>query len=110
MSDIKLAWEKTRIEYQKRYYAYYVHYKALEEKENKGSNKASKASVEYSRGHLLEASYALINIFGLTDKEILEIERNGGFTNADLEADLDAVFQLVKCNGYSADVPKQGCD
>lgn len=96
MSDIKLAWEKTRIEYQKRYYAYYVHYKALEEKENKGSNKASKASVEYSRGHLLEASYALINIFGLTDKEIRELEKNGGFTNDDIDKDLDTVFQLVK--------------
>ena len=100
----KFAWQKARIEYQKRYYA---HLKSLEEKENNGSNKAS---VEYSRGHLLEASYALISIFGLTDKEILEIERNGGFTNADLEADLDAVFQLVKCNGYSADDPTQGCD
>ena len=47
MNEIKFAWEKTRIEYQKRYYA---HLKSLEEKENNGSNKAS---VEYSRGHLL---------------------------------------------------------
>ena len=53
----KFAWQKARIEYQKRYYA---HLKSLEEKENNGSNKAS---VEYSRGHLLEASYALISIF-----------------------------------------------
>ena len=90
MNDIKLAWEKTRIEYQMRYFA---HLRALKGKENDGSNKSS---VEYSRGHLLEASYALINIFGLTDKEVLEIEQNGGFTNADLEKNLDAVFQLVK--------------
>lgn len=90
MNEIKLAWEKTRIEYQKRYYA---HLKSLEEKENNGTNKAS---VEYSRGHLLEASYALINIFGLTDKEIRELEKNGGFTNDDIDKGLDAVFQLVK--------------
>lgn len=90
MNEIKFAWEKTRIEYQKRYYA---HLKSLEEKENNGSNKAS---VEYSRGHLLEASYALINIFGLTDKEIRELEKNGGFTNDDIDKDLDTVFQLVK--------------
>lgn len=90
MNEIKFAWEKTRIEYQKRYYA---HLKSLEEKENNGSNKAS---VEYSRGHLLEASYAIINIFGLTDKEIRELEKNGGFTNDDIDKDLDTVFQLVK--------------
>lgn len=90
MNEIKFAWEKTRIEYQKRYYA---HLKSLEEKENNGANKAS---VEYSRGHLLEASYALINIFGLTDKEIRELETNGGFTNDDIDKDLNAVFQLVK--------------
>ena len=30
-------------------------------------------------------SYVLIEVFGLTDKQMREIERNDGLTNADLE-------------------------
>lgn len=35
---------------------------------------------------LLKMSYVLIEVFGLTDKQVQEIERNDGLTNADLEA------------------------
>ena len=30
-------------------------------------------------------SYVLITVFGLTDKQVQEIERNDGFTNADVK-------------------------
>lgn len=36
---------------------------------------------------LLEMSYVLILVFGLTDKQVKEIERNDGLTDADIEAD-----------------------
>ena len=39
-----------------------------------------------NHGALLEMSYVLIEVFGLTDKQVQEIERNNGLTNADLEA------------------------
>lgn len=32
-------------------------------------------------------SYVLIEVFGLTDKQVQEVERNDGLTNADLEAE-----------------------
>lgn len=32
-------------------------------------------------------SYVLIEVFGLTDKQVQEIERNDGLTNVDLEAE-----------------------
>jgi hypothetical protein len=38
-----------------------------------------------NHGALLEMSYVLIEVFGLTDKQVQEIERNDGLTNADLE-------------------------
>ena len=39
---------------------------------------------ETNRGAMLEASYILINIFGLTTEQVKEVERNQGFTNNDL--------------------------
>lgn len=38
-----------------------------------------------NHGALLEMSYVLIEVFGLTDKQVQEIERNDGLTNADLK-------------------------
>ena len=44
--------------------------------------------MQYAKGNnndvLNEMSFVLINIFGLTARQIIEIERNGGFTNDDL--------------------------
>ena len=37
-----------------------------------------------NHGVLLEMSYVLITVFGLTDKQVLEVERNNGFTNVDI--------------------------
>ena len=33
---------------------------------------------------MLEASYVLINIFGLTEEQVKEVERNQGFIDNDL--------------------------
>ena len=38
-----------------------------------------------SHGALLEMSYVLITVFGLTNKQVQEIERNDGFTDADVK-------------------------
>lgn len=34
---------------------------------------------------LIEMSYVLISVFGLTSKQVEEIEKNDGLTNKDLE-------------------------
>lgn len=36
------------------------------------------------RNHINEK---LINVFGLTNKQVLEVEKNGGLTNADIETE-----------------------
>lgn len=66
------AIKKSRLEYQKRYYNHYTRY--IENKEDKENH-----------GAMLEASYVLINFFGLTSKEVEEIEYNGGFTNDEVD-------------------------
>ena len=71
MNNIVEVCEMIRLEYQKRYYEWY---QKFEETNN-----------ETIRGHLLETSYVLIEVFGLTSKQVNEVERNHGFTNADLE-------------------------
>lgn len=71
-SVIKEAWDSERIKYQQRYYNYYKEY--LENINNYDV-----------RGHMLECSYVLISIFGLTDKQVIQVEKNGGFTNEDLD-------------------------
>lgn len=38
-----------------------------------------------NHGALLEMSYVLITVFGLTDKQVKEVERNDGFTNVDID-------------------------
>lgn len=72
MSSIREAWEDMRIVYQQRYVKYLKEYHNTES--------------EYARGHLNECSHVLISVFGLTDKQIREIERDySGLTNADIE-------------------------
>lgn len=74
MSNLLKTWENLRISYQSRYARYARKYK--ENPDNKET-----------LGHLLECSYVLINIFGLTSKQVEELELNdfAGLTNKDME-------------------------
>lgn len=72
MNAVQEEWEKMRIAYQNRYAKMR---KKIEENEFNIDN----------HGVLLEMSYVLITVFGLTDKQVQEIERNDGFTNADIK-------------------------
>jgi hypothetical protein len=74
MNDVQEEWEKMRIAYQIRYAKMY---KKVTDNEFNTDN----------HGALLEMSYVLIEVFGLTDKQVQEIERNDGLMNADLESD-----------------------
>lgn len=65
MNAVQEEWEKMRIAYQKRYAKMY-----------------KKAKDEFNtdnHGALLEMSYVLITVFGLTDKQVQEIERKDEF-------------------------------
>ena len=72
MNTVQEEWEKMRIAYQNRYAKMY---KRIKENEFNTDN----------HGALLEMSYVLITVFGLTDNQVQEIERNDGFTNTDVK-------------------------
>lgn len=72
MNAVQEEWEKMRIAYQIRYARMY---KKVKEDESNTDN----------HGALLEMSYVLITVFGMTQKQVQEIERNGGLTDADIE-------------------------
>lgn len=72
MSNIVEEWNNTRIRYQNRYYSAC---KKLKTGETNTDN----------HGAMLEMSYVLISIFGLSPKEVEEVEENGGLTNKDLK-------------------------
>ena len=72
MSNIVEEWNNARIRYQNRYYGAC---KKLKTGETNTDN----------HGAMLEMSYVLISIFGLSPKEVDEVEKNGGFTNKDLK-------------------------
>ena len=74
MNTVQEEWEKMRIAYQIRYARMY---KKVKENEINTDN----------HGTLLEMNYVLITVFGLTDKQVQEIKRNDGLTNADLETE-----------------------
>ena len=74
MNAVQEEWEKMRITYQIRY----------EKKKKKVRDNEFNTD---NHGALLEMSYVLIEVFGLTDKQVQEIERNDGLTNADIEAE-----------------------
>ena len=40
-----------------------------------------------NHGALMEISYALIEVFGLTSKQVQEVEKNGGLTDIDIKTD-----------------------
>ena len=69
MNNIQKEWNQLRLLYQHRYAIQYI--KSL------GDDTQSNV--------LNEMSYVLINIFGLESNQILEIEKNGGLTNDDLD-------------------------
>lgn len=72
MNAVQEEWEKMRIAYQIRYARMC---KKVKEVESNTDN----------HGALLEMSYVLITVFGITQKQVQEIERNGGLTDADME-------------------------
>lgn len=72
MTKVQSAWKDMRICYQNRYAKMC---KKVKENEFNTDN----------HGALLEMSYVLHEVFGLTDKQVDEVERNGGLTNADIE-------------------------
>lgn len=72
MNAVQEEWEKMRIAYQIRYAK--MCKKVKEDKSNADNH-----------GALLEMSYVLITVFGITQKQVQEIERNGGLTDADMK-------------------------
>ena len=105
MNQVQEEWKKMRLAYQDRYADMYM--------------KAKNEFNTDNHGALLKMSYVLINIFGLTSTQVMEIERNGGLTNADMEikdctstkSDISSyleaignlVFAFSKKSGYSVE-------
>lgn len=71
MNAVQEEWEKMRTAYQIRYARMC---KKVKEDESNTDN----------HGALLEMSYVLIMVFGLTAKQVQEVERNGGLTDDDI--------------------------
>ena len=71
MNAVQEEWKKMKIAYQIRYARMY--------------KKAKDECNTDKHGALLEMSHVLITVFGLTDKQVQEIERNEGLTDADIE-------------------------
>ena len=74
MANLVNTWKEEKLKYQQRYANYCKQYKK------------SKETNKEILGHLLECSYVLITIFGLTAKEVDELEHNNfcGVTSADI--------------------------
>lgn len=75
MCNIVKTWYDSRLKYQQRYASYCKQYKE--------SGEQNKEVL----GHLLECSYVLISVFGLTSKEVDELEQHDfcGLTAKDFE-------------------------
>lgn len=71
MSNITKTWEKERIDYQQRYVKWLKRWHDYHNEDD--------------RGHANECIYVLINIFGLTYRQIREIEHDySGLTDDDI--------------------------
>lgn len=71
MTKVQSAWEDMRISYQNRY--------------AKMCNKVEENELNTdNHGALLEMSYVLHEIFGLTDKQVDQVEKNYGLTDEDV--------------------------
>lgn len=79
MCSIKNAWIQQRLEYQSRYS------KCCEKYKDNMNHKNHNIAESY-KGTMNEMSWVLISIFGLTSKEVSEVEKNKGLTNADLDS------------------------
>lgn len=71
MNAVQEEWKKMSTAYQIRYARMC---KKVKEDESNTDN----------HGALLEMSYVLITVFGLTAKQVQEVERNGGLTDDDI--------------------------
>lgn len=91
MCKIKNAWIQQRLEYQLRYS------KACEKYKDNANHKDHSIAESY-KGAMNEMSWVLISIFGLTSKEVSEVEKNKGLTNADLDSQEvnDILYQMKK--------------
>lgn len=74
MTNVQEAWENLRINYQSRYARMC---RKVQDGEFNTDN----------HGAMLEMSYVLHEVFGLTDNQVDEVERYGGLTEADIESD-----------------------
>ena len=74
MTKVQNAWGKMRIAYQIRYARMC---KKVKENEFNTDN----------HGALMEMSYVLIEVFGLTSKQVQEVEKNGGLIDIDIKTD-----------------------
>ncbi len=72
MNAVQEEWEKMRIAYQ-------IRYARMCKKVKKDESNTD------NHGALLEMSYVLITVFGITQKQVQEIEKNDGLTDADME-------------------------
>lgn len=82
MTKVQNAWKNMRIDYQIRYARMY---RKIKENEFNTDN----------HGALMEMSYVLIEVFGLTGKQVEEVERNNGFTDEDMEVDQNTCFLWI---------------
>lgn len=75
MNKIQNTWNEMRLSYQNRYIDYIKNY---------NRDKSNKENL----GHLLECSYVLIEVFGLTSKQVTELEKCDylGLTDDDFES------------------------
>lgn len=78
MSRIIDAWEAERLAYQQRYANACAKIKGSQENDTEFYQGKSE-------GAMLEMSYVLIEIFGLSCKQVEEVERNKGFIDADFD-------------------------
>lgn len=74
MTEVWNAWKNMRIAYQSRYAKMC---KKVKDNEFNTDN----------HGAMIEMCYVLIKVFGLTSKQVEEVEKNGGLTNADIETE-----------------------
>lgn len=70
-SNILKTWNEERIKYQIRYAKSCAEYHKDPENLDK-------------KGHIHEQSWVLINVFGLSAKQVEEVEREDGFTTEDI--------------------------
>lgn len=94
MCKIKNAWTQQRLEYQSRYSKCCEKYK---DNMNHKNQNIAESYIGECKGAMHEMSWVLISIFGLSSKEVSEVEKNKGLTNADLDSQEvnDILYQMM---------------